>query len=234
MTTPYLSIIIPLHNETRRLPEAMLKIFNAVIPVPFEVIGVDNGSTDGTAEMCRFYADLYPDFYFLDIPSRGKGAAVRAGMLAARGEYLYMADVDFATPIDQVMRFAHTCENVNIDIVIGIRPERFGARSIMALTFKQVIRGIIPGIQDSQCGFKMFRRSVAQELFSMSQISGMAFDVEIFYLAQRAGYRIEQIPVPWQHDANSRVRLVGDSLNMLVDVLNIPKIHERKMKKLPA
>jgi dolichyl-phosphate beta-glucosyltransferase len=231
---PYLSIIIPLHNETNRLPNAVLEILSRQFPFEFEIIAVDNGSTDGTLDMCRFYSDIYEEFYFLDIPSRGKGAAVRAGMLAARGQYCYMADVDLATPIEQVPWFTHTCEKTGADIVTGVRSGRVGTRSIMAWAFKQVVKGIIPNIDDSQCGFKLFKREVAQDLFSLSQINGMAFDVEIFYLAQLAGYKVEQIPVTWKNSYDSRVRLVGDSFNMLMDVINIPKIHERKMKKLPA
>lgn len=234
MSIPYLSIIIPVHNEQNRLPEAVKKIFSRSWKYAFEVIAVENGSSDYTLNLCAFYADLYPQFRFLSIPGRGKGAAVRAGMLAAGGYWRYQADVDLATPIEWVDAYIAAGQMLNADVVLGVRPERSGARSVMAWSFRQVVKSTIPGIVDSQCGFKLFWQQAAFDLFSQSTLSGMAYDVEILYLAQRYQYKIEQIDIPWVHDPDSRVRLVGDSLQMLRDVLKIPRLHRREMKKLPA
>lgn len=227
MKTPYLSIIIPLHNETNRLPLAMNKIFNHPWDYPIEVIGVENGSTDDTLTACRLFASVIPDFYFLDIPGRGKGAAVQAGMLAARGEWCYMADVDFSTPVECIDSFLQAALAQKADLVIGSRELEQGlvsqsiTRRMIGRLFHLLASTVAPGFLDTQCGFKLFEAQAAREIFSQVQTMGMAFDVEVLQLAQNKGYEIVEMPVPWEIDHDSRVNLFGDGLQMLIDVVNM-------------
>lgn len=233
---PRLSIIIPLHNETRRLPLALDRIRAVNWPYPIEIIGVENGSTDDTARLSLAYANLYDNYYHWQVDARGKGAAVRAGMLAARGDYCYMADVDFATPPNWVTYFLYHAVKERADLVIGVRTAREGYRSLVGRMFHLATRALIPGIIDSQCGFKLFSARAAADLFSRSRIEGMAFDVEVLYLARRLGYRIEQMAVPWTHDPDSRVNVLSDGWQMFQDVLRIPGLHPQGMadQKAPA
>jgi glycosyltransferase involved in cell wall biosynthesis len=234
-----LSIIIPLHNETQRLPEAMtkLKAFRYDQWQDMEVLLIDNGSTDGTQDMINWYAQRYPWVDGAVIKERGKGAAVAVGMLAARGDILYMADVDFSTPLSELSRMMY--QLIDHDVVIGSRELDRGrvttsiTRRVIGRMFHELISGLVPGYQDTQCGFKLFKRHAARRLFSQLRITGLAFDVELLYLARRAGYSIKELPVQWRQDKDSRVRLGVDSLQMLRDVLSIPNLHARDLK-LPA
>jgi len=232
--TPFLSIILPLHNEVDRLPDAVEKITSQRWPFEVEIIAVENGSSDDTYELGRFYADTVDNFYIHSIPERGKGAAVREGMLKATGQWRYMADVDFSTPVEIIYQYLNAALTLRADLVIGVRPQRAGLRAWMAGLFRLAVRPVLPGILDSQCGFKLFSGAAADHLFNCAQLTGMAFDVELLYLARQAGYTIVQTPVPWEHNTDSRVRLVGDSLAMLADVYSIPRRHRPQMKKLPA
>jgi len=228
---PYLSVIIPAHNEERRLPRCLDEVTRWLWARNwlYEIIVVSNGSTDNTVRICAEHAALFAHFRWMDLPQRGKGLAVREGMLMARGVYRLFMDVDLSTPLDEIppaLRYA-----AEHDVVIGSRevvpanvrttPKRY----LIGRAFHALVRDLTPGIRDTQCGFKLFHQDAARAIFERCQINGMAFDVEALYLARLLGYDIHEMPVSWTHDADSRVRLVGDSLSMLWDVINIPTRH---------
>jgi dolichyl-phosphate beta-glucosyltransferase len=237
-----LSVVVPLYNEIGRLGRCMTALVNqlSVNLVNYEIILVSNGCTDGTIGLAEWYAGINPRVRALSIPERGKGAAVRSGMLAARGRLVYMCDVDLSTPVKEIARFSELM-SYGFDVVIGSREVR---RELVQATVKRRLIGrafhlltavLVPGVQDTQCGFKMFTRQAARAIFAECKIDGLAFDVEALHLAQRMGYTIYEMPVQWEHDADSRVRLVGDSAQMLKDVGRIPFLHSGKeYEKSPA
>ena len=230
MSEPFLSIIIPAHNEEGRLPRALEQIdrFLRAWDRSAEVIVVENGSTDRTAEVAEAFARDHPYVRLIREPRRGKGLAVRRGMLAARGRYRYICDADLSTPIEEVVKFLPP-QLDGFDIAIGSR-EAPGARRIGEPLYRHVIGRVfnaivrflaLPDFQDTQCGFKMFRAEVAEDLFRVQQLDGMSFDVEVLFIARQRGYRIVEVPVTWYFNPESRVRLFRDSLNMFRDLFRI-------------
>lgn len=237
--TPLLSIIIPVHNEARRLSvclEQVIHFMSDHYKGNHEIIVVDNGSTDDTHMIAQCYANTYRTVYALHLPVRGKGIAVKRGMLFARGRFRYMADVDLSTPISSVMRFLRWGNKY--DVVIGSRELTLATvtttplRRFVGRAFHALVRELAPDIKDTQCGFKLFRDHAARAVFSNLQITGMAFDVEALYLTRLFGYSVTEIPVHWEHNPDSRVRMVWDSLDMARDVISIPWLHMRA--KIPA
>ena len=230
MDEPFLSIIIPAHNEERRLPRALEQIdrFLQAWGRPAEVVVVENGSTDRTAAVVEAFAQDHPYVRLIRDPRRGKGRAVRQGMLAARGRYRYICDADLSTPIEEVVKFLPPLQE-GFDIAIG-RREAPGARRIgeplyrrlIGRAFNTIVRLLaLPGFQDTQCGFKMFRAEAAEDLFRVQRLDGMSFDVEVLFIARLRGYRIAEVPVTWYFNPESRVRLFRDSLNMFRELLLI-------------
>lgn len=221
----YLSIIVPVHNEQARLENCIEQLMQFAECYKTEIIIVDNGSTDDTLGMANLFARIYPPVKVCRLEQRGKGLAVRTGMLAALGRYRYMCDVDLSTPASELYRFL---EFARIDdVVIGSR-EQLGSqvsttekRRMIGRLFHSLVRGLVPGIKDTQCGFKMFRDYAAIKIFENATVNGMAFDVEALYLARLFGFRVYEIPVSWTHNADSRVNLFVDSLDMLWDVMRL-------------
>jgi glycosyltransferase involved in cell wall biosynthesis len=227
---PFLSLIIPAHNEQARLPASLPQIHEFLKAQTFswEVIVVDSGSRDGTAQVVRNFAARWPDLRLLQVDRPGKGLAVRRGMLAARGDYRFICDADLSMPIDQVPRFLPPSMR-DADIAIASREVAGAARydeptyrHLIGRAFNVLVRRLtIPEIQDTQCGFKCFRRSVAEDLFRVQQLEGWTFDVELLYVALRRGYRIVEVPIPWYYNPGSRVRIVRDALTMFTDLFRI-------------
>lgn len=154
-------------------------------------------------------------------------------MLAARGSYRFMADADFAMPPYQIGRFLERLEE-GADMAIGTRAaaesdvERGSQRELVGRTFNALTRSLLlPGLRDTQCGFKGFRAEAAERLFARSRIEGFAFDLEVLYLARRLGMRLVEVPIRWRDDGESRIRVVQDGLQMLRDVLKIRALHQR-------
>jgi glycosyltransferase involved in cell wall biosynthesis len=227
---PFLSIIIPAFNEERRLPGTLSELVTFVEArnSDTEVIVVDNASTDRTGEIAADFAARYPFIKYLFEATRGKGAAVRTGMLAGQGDYLLICDADLAVPITEVKEFLPP-RRENYDIAIGSR-EIEGAvrynepfhRHLMGRVFNLIVRLLVlPDISDTQCGFKCFRRDVAHDLFSANKIDGWSFDVEVLCAAQGKGCRIVEVPVKWYYGEGSKVSPVRDSWLMLKDVIRI-------------
>jgi len=193
-----------------------------------DVLVVDNSSTDRTPDIAREIAAEHPIVSLLYQPIRGKGAAVRKGILEGRGEYLFICDADLAMPIEEIRKFLPPTLS-DYDIAIASR-ETSGAvrydepwhRHLMGRVFNLIVRLLaVSGIQDTQCGFKCFRREAARDLFSAQTIDGWAFDVEILHIARRRGYRIVEVPIHWYYGTDSRVSPVRDSWNMLREVFRI-------------
>lgn len=230
LTETFLSIIIPAYNEANRLPGTLEQVIDFTHAQNFvsEVIVVENGSHDRTLEIATEYAGRFPGVRVIHEDERGKGLAVKTGMLAARGAYRFMCDADLSMPIKEIGRFLPPV-NVDFDIAIGSR-EAAGAIRYREPAFRHWGgRGInllirlfaIPGIRDTQCGFKMFRAAVAEEIFPYLTLMNWSFDIELLYIARLRKYRVVEIPIPWYFNPETKLNPVKDALQMLVDILTI-------------
>ena len=230
MTTLFLSIVIPAHNEESRLPRTLRQIIVFLEKQSYssEVIIVENGSSDRTLELAREFATGHSNMIVIHEEQRGKGNAVMRGMLEACGEYHFICDADLSMPIDEVRNFLPPLIN-DFDIAIASREapgairynepfyRHWGGRAI-----NMAIRLIIlPGLNDTQCGFKCFRAEVTEDLFRQQTLMGWSFDIELLYLARRKNLRIKEIPIQWYFDPDSKVRAVRDAMRMLGDIFRI-------------
>lgn len=226
---PFLSIIIPAYNEERRLPGTLQEItaYLARQPYAAEVLVVENGSTDRTTEIAEEYAARFPYIRVLHSP-QGKGAAVKRGMLAGRGEYLYICDTDLSVPIEEVAKFLPP-QLSEFDVAIASREapgaKRYGEplyRHLMGRVYNFIAQlVVVPGIQDTQCGFKCLTRQAARAIFSAQVMDGWGFDVELLFIARRWGYRIVEVPVNWYYGKGSRISPLKDSLRMLGELWQV-------------
>jgi dolichyl-phosphate beta-glucosyltransferase len=225
-----LSLVIPAHNEEHRLPKAleMLAGFLDAQAYQAEILVVENGSTDQTLAVARSYQDRMPYLRILQESARGKGLAVRRGMLEAHGDYRMFCDVDFSMPVDEINRFIPPVLT-GLDIAIAsreakgaVRYEEPPYRHLVGRVFNTMVRWLaLPGLQDTQCGFKCFRGEVAQAVFSRQTMTGWSFDVEVLFIARRLGYRIVEVPIPWIYNPESRIHLAQDSYRMAIDLFTI-------------
>jgi dolichyl-phosphate beta-glucosyltransferase len=229
---PTLSVVIPAYNEEARIGPTLAAV-TAWLDAEredYEVIVVDDGSRDATARVVEQQAS--PRLRLLRLPeNRGKGAAVRAGVLASTGDQVLFSDADLATPISELPKLRERLEH-GYAVAIGsrglpgadIRVRQHPVREMMGRTFNVIVRAfLIGGIRDTQCGFKLFRGPVARELFAESRVDGFAFDVEVLLLARRH-HRIAEVPVVWRHVEQSKVSPGVDAARMLVDVVRM-KLH---------
>lgn len=230
MTAPLLSIIIPAYNEAKRLPRALEAIFNFLETqnFSFEVIVVENGSSDATFEIAEKISATQPKLIVIHEAIKGKGIAVKRGVLSARGEYRFICDADLSMPIEEVLKFLPP-QLEDFDVAIGSRealgavrynepPYRhWGGRVINLLI--QIF--ILSGFHDTQCGFKCFRAATTQALFERQTLFGWSFDIELLYLARKQKLRIKEVPINWYFDAESKVSAVRDALKMIGDIFRI-------------
>ncbi len=226
----FLSVIIPAHNEERRLPPTLASV-NAYLqrqPFESEVLVIENGSHDLTAVVAEAFAADHPRVRVLREHGRGKGLAVRRGMLEATGQYRFFADSDLSMPIAEVAKFLPPALT-GYDVAIGSR-EVAGARRFNEPTYRHVQGRIfsnlvklfaMPGYEDTQCGFKCFTAAAAEDLFRVQVFDGWSFDVEVLYIARQRGYRIVEVPIDWYYRSESRVNPLRDPLCMLHDILLI-------------
>jgi glycosyltransferase involved in cell wall biosynthesis len=228
-----LSIIVPAYNEELRLPPTLDRLarFLTTQPLRTEIIVVDDGSKDDTCGVVERAMSRYPNLRLVRQPqNRGKGAAVRAGMLAARGQIRVMCDADCSMPPEQLPRLLAPIIACTAEISIGSRYVE-GSRSDVKqplyrvlwsrLANKVIQRSLVPGIRDTQCGFKAFTAEVARDLFSRAKIDGWAFDLEILALARRRGYAIQEVGVEWVDDRRSRINPLKDMWKVIREALII-------------
>jgi glycosyltransferase involved in cell wall biosynthesis len=230
LTQPFLSIIIPAHNEEGRLPRTLEQIIAHLEKQAYssELIVVENGSSDRTLKLALEFASRHPKLTVIHEEKRGKGNAVKRGVVSARGEYRFICDADLSMPIEELQKFIPPLLN-DFDIAIGSReaqgairynepPYRhWGGRAINFMI--QLL--ILPGLNDTQCGFKCFRAEAAEQLFRQQTLLGWSFDIELLYLARHKRMRIKEIPIQWYFDPDSKVKAVKDALRMISDIFRI-------------
>jgi dolichyl-phosphate beta-glucosyltransferase len=225
-----LSVVVPCYNEEARLPASLLRLasFLERHGGDFELILVDDGSADRTLEIIQEAGQRLPYVQVLALPHRGKGAALAEGVQRSRGRLVLVSDADFSTPIEELSRLEEAIAE-GADVAIGSRAAP-GAREVdqplhrrlMGKAFNLLVQALLlPGIWDTQCGFKLFRGPVARQLFAQLRTAGFAFDVEVLYRARRSGHRVREVPVRWINSPSSRVSLVRDARNMAFDLLRI-------------
>jgi dolichyl-phosphate beta-glucosyltransferase len=260
-----LTIVLPAYNEAARLGSALDELYgylrrrgdsardgssgSARLPARIDVLVVDDGSTDGTADLVRARpettgdGELMPRLRVMTVPHGGKGAAVRAGVLAADADVIVFADADMATPPDELARLVAALEEADIALGSRIQPDGRDMRASQP-PYRRFLGGVfhvlasawVAGpVADTQCGFKGFTRAAAHDLFARQQITSIVFDVEIIYLARRRGYRLAVIPIHWADRRGSRMR-PGLRLAARVawDLLRIPFIHRRVPRRSVA
>jgi len=233
----FLSIVIPAYNEEKRLGISLQKMhayFNHK-DYNYEIIVVDDGSTDKTKEVALNSAfNQTGKLRFLqNKTNQGKGFSVKKGILASRGEHILLSDADLSTPIEEIEKFTHFLET-GFDIVIGsrgkgadIRVRQPFYREYMGRFFNLLIQiFVMKGIFDTQCGFKLFQADPAKKIASLLKINGFSFDVEILYLARRKNYKIKEVPVTWINSPTSRVHPIIDSYKMFTELFSIKRLHD--------
>jgi glycosyltransferase involved in cell wall biosynthesis len=244
------SIVIPAYNEADKISSTITQVLSFMRGYceSFELLVVNDGSEDSTAQVVSDMAKENEELQLIDNPHKGKGFTVWTGMMKAQGEYIYMADADLSTPIAELKKLSVWSKDQDFDIVIASREgtgsERVGEpvyRHVMGRVFNLWVQLIaLPGIQDSQCGFKLFKKKAAKDIFSRLQIYGSeskqikgayfgAWDVEVLYLARKLGYNIKQVPVTWVHVKTTRINPIKDSFKMAIDVMKV-RINDAKGK----
>ena len=238
MSDMHLSIVIPAYNEEQRIMPYLQEVATFVHDYgkPTEVIVVNDGSVDATASLVRQFQNQEPFIRLLELERNGgKGLAVRQGMNDTKGTLCLFADADGSTPIHEVHRFESAIAQ-GADVVVGSRAlaakdHQFTLhtrwhRTTLGNLFNWCVQRLgVPGIQDTQCGFKMFRKEVAQDLFSVAQISGFGFDLELLFVAQLRSYRIVELPVNWSERSGSKVQVIRDGVGMFRELFTIRKNH---------
>ena len=230
MTTPLLSIVIPAYNEEKRLPSTLKKISGFLDKQDYlaEIVVVENGSSDRTLELANEFTKQIPYLRVFHEDQNGKGRAVKRGMLEAVGDYRFICDADLSMPIEEVNNFIPPLlKNVEISIASreapgAVRYNEPEYRHFVGRVFNTLVRILaLPGLHDSQCGFKCIRGDIAEEIFPVISIYGWAFDVEFLFIARKLGYKIVEIPVHWYYQDQSKINVLNDSLKMLADLLKI-------------
>jgi len=228
-----ISIVIPAYNEEKRLPatlDAVLACLRAR-NLDFEVLVVNDGSTDGTPALVERWRAANPEVRLVSNPgNRGKGYSVRHGMLEAFNDWVLFSDADLAAPIEEADKLLAAVAEQKADAAIGSRAvdrslievheSRF--REFAGICFNRIVR-LVTGLRfwDTQCGFKLFSRRAAREVFRRQRLDGFGFDVEVLVIARLLGYRTVEVPVRWRHGEGTKVRMLNDSLRMFADVFQI-------------
>lgn len=227
-----ISVVVPAYNERARLESTLPHLDRALARRfdSYEIIVVDDGSTDGTAALVNDYAGGAAGVRLISYPAnRGKGHAVKQGVLAAAGENVLFSDADLSTPVREVRKLLQALDE-GFDVAIGSRARRESRvlqyqpfyRVLMGKIFNRMVRLLVlGGIADTQCGFKCFRGGAAQEIFRRCRVEGFGFDVEALFIAGKMGYRVREIGVLWRNSPQSRVHLLFHSLQMMADLVRI-------------
>lgn len=231
-SNPTISIVIPAYNEGARLGPTLKRVVGFVQQQSWdgEIIVVDDGSHDQTADIVRNYARDYPNVRLLQNPgNRGKGYSVRNGVLHAIGEIIVFTDADLSAPIEEAPKLLSAL-NDGADIAIGSRwlrselqtQRQSVARQVLGRVFNGLLRILLRlDFKDTQCGFKAFRRHAANSLFPFQRIEGWGFDPEILFLARGRGFTVAEVPVLWGHDSGTRIHPVLDGSRMVWEMIKI-------------
>jgi dolichyl-phosphate beta-glucosyltransferase len=243
--TMLLSVIIPAYNEeSRLLPilNASIAYFDNKFQGQYEILVVDDGSIDDTAKIALDYAAGHSNVHLLQYGrNRGKGYAVRHGMLNASGQWRLFCDADLATPIEEFDVVHDRMVADKTEIGIGSRPLRESHlivhqpwyRELMGRGFNKVVQMLaVPGIQDTQCGFKIFSARAAAEVFGLCVLDRFAFDAEALFVARRLGYRISEVPIRWSHKSGSKVSMLRDGTRMIYDLMRIRALHRAVVRNI--
>jgi glycosyltransferase involved in cell wall biosynthesis len=233
-TTLDLSIIVPAYNEEQRITPTLdsLSAFLATTGARYEIVVVDDGSKDGTVALCRKLAERIEGLRVIaNSPNRGKGHAVRTGMLAALGAVRVMCDADGSMPASELPKLLGPIVSGKADIAIGSRYVEGAAqhsqplwrRGWSRLCNKVIRAALVPGVRDTQCGFKAFSAAAAEDLFARATINGWAFDLEVLAIAKRSGHEVAEVGVFWQDDARSKVNPLKDLWKVIREAITIKR-----------
>jgi dolichyl-phosphate beta-glucosyltransferase len=229
---PLISIVIPAYNESARIGKALDEVLRCVRESDWraEILVVNDGSTDSTAAVVQAFAQLNPEVRLLSNPeNRGKGFSVRQGVLHAVGDTVMFTDADLSAPMEEAERLFEALRQ-GADIAIGSRWLDRKRQTLQQPLYRQLfgrcfnaITRVVMGLPfaDTQCGFKAFRRPVAQTIFQLQRIERWGFDPELLFIALKRGYRIQEVPVTWGHDERSRLSYLKDGLKMLEEIAYI-------------
>jgi dolichyl-phosphate beta-glucosyltransferase len=232
LSTPRLAVIVPAYNEESRLPKTLQRLheYLSAQPYSWSVVVVSDGSADSTVNVVTTFAREHPHFAVIDSqPNRGKGFAVRRGMLDVDAEYLLLSDADLAAPIEEIEKLWPSMHEEKA-VAIGSRPLKDSKleirqpwyREFAGRSFNKAVQLLaIRGIQDTQCGFKLFTKSAAQDIFSRCEMDGFSYDFEALMIARDLNIPIYEIPIRWAHQEGSKVSLVRDGTRMLLDLVRL-------------
>jgi dolichyl-phosphate beta-glucosyltransferase len=227
-----LSVVVPAYNEEERLPRSLacLLEYYSAQDYRYDVTVVSDGSTDRTNEIACAFAAAHPEFRLIQYtPNRGKGCAVRTGMLEAKGDVVLFCDADLATPPEETAKLLEKVQQ-GIEVAIGSRPLKESRlekhqpihRELLGRTFNFAVQALaISGIRDTQCGFKMFTNASANAVFRRCKLDGFSFDFEALMIARDLGYKIAEVPIRWAHQEGSKVVLMRDGPKMLLDLVKL-------------
>jgi len=261
--SPSVTIVLPAFNEAERLGPALDELFgylrrrggvardgapgSAALPEQLDILVVDDGSTDGTADLVRARPEasdgvegVTPVLHVLTVPHGGKGAAVRAGMLAATTDLIIFADADMATPPDMLPLLVEALADHDIALGSRIQPDGSDMRKSQPSYRRLLGKGfhllasawVVGPVKDTQCGFKGFTREAAHDLFGRQRVQSIVFDVELIYLARKRGYRMAIVPIRWADRRGSRMRArPGLALQVAWDLFRIPLIHRGETRR---
>lgn len=231
-----LSVVVPAHNEATRISSTIHELAEwcESAGITYEILIVDNASTDDTAKVAEELSEQFPMVIALSCVQQGKGHAVRLGMLTATGREVMFIDADGATPAGEIANL-RAAMNDGVDLAIGSRwhdqtdtspVKRSFGRSLVSHAFRKLLQIACPlSVADPMCGFKLFRRTAAQALFGRQRLGGWAFDAEILYIAEQLNLSVCEVPIRWNEIPGSTLNLLKDPLNIIMDVWRIPSLH---------
>ena len=241
----YLSVVIPAYNEAQRITPTLRSVHAWLSTQSFssEILVVDDGSRDDTRKVVTALAKEIPNLAVIEsFPNRGKGHVVRLGMLTARGQLRLFMDADNSTPISELPKLLARIES-GFDVAIGSRRAPGANQSIKPPWYRRawsrianrvVQAGLLEGIRDTQCGFKLFTAAAAETVFSRTRTAGWGFDLEVLALARKIGFGIAEVAVEWQDDRRTKINPIRDAIRITGEFLKIRRAFRRGEYDLPA